>query len=103
MVRYSGLLNKNNIIKYDRYSDKLNNNNPFLKKYKNHLKSFDDDIYKEEQLERERNERRQNIISLLLGILCILICITIIALGIIFPSFGWLLLEIIAEGLSQSS
>ena len=96
MVRYSGEINNKN--EYDPFYYSRNINiNPLIKDYEHHLKLLYDDIINEEKLERERNDRRTTLYNWLFSILCAFICIIIIALGIIFPKFGMVELEILLE------
>ena len=103
LVRYSGLFNSNKIIKYDPYSNRSKDVNPLIIDYRLHLKSLEEDISKEDELEEKRIARRKQLLEYFYIFLCILICTIIIALGIIYPSFGMLLLEILAEGIGQAA
>ena len=103
MVRYSWLFNSNKIIKYDSDYIRLKDVNPSIYDYYFHLKFLEEDISKEDELEKKRIDRRKEFLECFYIFLCILICIIIIALGIIFPSFGMLLLEILAEGIGQAA
>ena len=96
LVGYSGLIKKNHIIKYDYNSGEIKNC-PILKDYKHHLKSLSNDIKKDKELERKKNDRRKEIIDCLAPTLCVLVCIALIVLGIIFPKFGMVELEILLE------
>ena len=100
LIGYYGYLNKYNIILYyPNYFMDSNNKNSYLRRYSPHLREIEKRISKKGGSKGNSSSRSND--SLICSLI-IVIFIVLIALGIIFPSFGNFLLSILFNILQNS-